>query len=319
MINKNYLYEKIYMDVLDFHIQSNSLYIYSRSSETRSYYIANHLENQFIKSYFVELEIVESENDIIIDKNTSNKYNLRDSDNIINLLNSYRSSAIYIDTTGMSNRIVSSLLKNAILLNKDKTFEINVVYVEPCTYKIDHFKKESIFNDLSEKIHGIKPLPGFASIIPNTDEIIFIALLGFEGGRFSHILEQIQPPLDNIIPVVGVPGFRIEYPFATLWGNRQPLTETISWDNIKYVKANSVVDIFMQLKKIRQNVTEHTKIVLAPIGTKPHAVGAILFAISFSNQVEIVYDNPKRKINRTDGIGQIIVCNISSLLRDELL
>jgi hypothetical protein len=42
----------------------------------------------------------------------------------------------------------------------------------------------------------------------------------------------------------------------------------------------------------------------------------MLFALQFPNQVEIVYDNPKRKINRTDGIGKIVICDISLLIRE---
>jgi len=316
MINKDYLYEKKYNDINTFKIETESTYFFYRSNETRSHYIVNNIKNKYINTKFIELKIIENEKDIIIDKETNKKYNLRNSNNIFELINNYQSSTIYIDTTGMNNRIVASLLNNSFLLSKNRQIEINIVYVEPYIYNTELFKLEGVSNDLSEKIDGIEPLPGFASIIPYTDEMLFVALLGFEGGRFSYLLEQIQPQKDNIIPIVGVPGFRIEYPFITLLGNKMPLDETRAWERIKYIAANSVVDVYFFLKKLLLKSPENNRIVLAPIGTKPHAIAAILFAIKNPRQVEIVYDNPKRKINRTDGEGQIIVCNISSLLRE---
>ena len=53
--------------------------------------------------------------------------------------------------------------------------------------------------------------------------------------------------------------------------------------------------------------------IVAPIGTKPHAIGAILYAIKNPTKVELLYDNPKRSVHRTDGIGKILVCDISKL------
>ena len=314
MINKDYLHTRIYSDINDFYPKSDSIYIYGYSTENRSHSV-DVLKNKYPNVKFVEIQTIDEEKDTILDISANEKYHLRNSNSIISFFESYNSAIVYIDASGLNNRISASLLKNAVIISEKKKIEIRVVYTEPYTYKIHKFKSEGVFNDLSEKIDGIEPLPGFASIIPDTVDMKFIALLGFEGGRFTHLVENIQPPVDNIIPVIGVPGFRIEYPFVALWGNRQPLEETKSWDKIKYVAANSLVDVFLFLTKIIHK-TPDTKLILAPIGTKPHAIGAILFAIKYPRQVEIVYDNPKRKITRTDGTGRIVECNINSLLKE---
>jgi hypothetical protein len=121
--------------------------------------------------------------------------------------------------------------------------------------------------------------------------------------------------MDHIYPIIGVPGFRAEYPFVTYWGNRLPLKSEDSWSNVKYAAANSIVDIYMILTKIlHENL--NAKIKLAPIGTKPHVIGAILFAIKHSRKVEIVYDNPKREKQRTEGVGLIVDCCVSKLLNE---
>jgi hypothetical protein len=314
MINQDYLYTKKYSDGNDLCLADNSIYIYGVSPEARSYDIVNVLKTKYPNIKFIEIQPFENEKDIIIDNHTNKKYYLRNSESMQLLFDYHGLSTIYLDVSGLNNRISASVLRNLILL-KNKEIELRVVYTEPYSYIVEKFRKEGVFNDLSEKIDGIEPLPGFAYIIPNSDEMKFVALLGFEGGRFTYLLERIQPPTpsDSIIPVIGVPGFRVEYPFVAAWGNRLPLEETRSWGNIQYVAANSLVDVFFLLKKIQRTTPSHIKITVAPIGTKPHAIGAILFAIKYPKQVEIVYDNPKRNITRTYGTGRIVVCNISSL------
>jgi hypothetical protein len=52
---------------------------------------------------------------------------------------------------------------------------------------------------------------------------------------------------------------------------------------------------------------------IAPIGTKPHALGAVLFCLSRPDSVELVYDHPIRKANRTIGASRLLVYTISSL------
>jgi hypothetical protein len=55
---------------------------------------------------------------------------------------------------------------------------------------------------------------------------------------------------------------------------------------------------------------------IAPIGTKPHAVGAILFQLGTASRgdVEIVYDHPIRKAKRTAGAWRVSVYHLSSFL-----
>jgi hypothetical protein len=316
MINKDYIFTKYYYNKNDITLIDNSVYFFCYSEEYRSSNLVNTLRIKCSSTKFVEIKMIDNEKDVIIDIQTNLKYYLRSTKDMQTLINKYNVSIIYIDTTGLNNRIIASLLKNTSIINEKQKLEIYIIYVEPKIYKIPYFKLEGVYNDLSERIEGIEPLPCFANVIPNTDEIKFVALLGFEGGRFTYLRECIQPPEDSIIPIIGVPGYRIEYPFIALWGNRITLEESKSWNDIRYVAANSLIDVYFLLNKILHEPPENSKLILAPIGTKPHAIAAILFAIKYPKQVEIVYDNPKRKINRTDGDGQIIICNISTLLNE---
>ncbi len=310
-MKKDYLYTSIHKSIDEIKLMDDVTYIYGRSLEERSHFVDSLVVKKFPNVNYIRLEGPENEKVKVV--STGQEFFLRSSIGIKDLLSTFKSRNIYIDVTGLDNRICASLIKNAIDLNESGSVDnVKVIYAEPASYDIKKFKTESVFNDLSEKIDGIFPLPGFATIFPqDEDEIILIALIGFEGGRFSHMIEAVQPP--NIIPVIGVPGFRPEYPFVAYWGNRRPLETSETWRKVKFASANSLVEVYILLSKIlAKNPT--FKIKLAPIGTKPHAIAAMLFAIKNQKVVELVYDNPKRKKQRTEGMGDIIECLVSKLI-----
>lgn len=314
MIKDNYLYSSIHSSIDDFLPETNSVYIYGHTTEGRSY-IANDLISKYA-SHVKFIEIKEFEKNKIRDTSSKKEYFLRSSDSMRSFLSEYKGTTLYIDSSGLNTRICASLLNNAINYIKELGItDIKVIYAEPETYKVIQFSAEGVFNDLSESIEGIEPLPGFASIIPYDGiDADFVALLGFEGGRFKYILENTES--SNVFPVIGVPGFRAEYPFVAYWGNRSPLDDKDIWCNISYAAANSIVDVYILLTKILKS-SQSGKIRIAPIGTKPHAIAAILFAIKYPLKVELIYDNPKRKKERTEGVGKIVECSVYKLLNDK--
>ena len=187
------------------------------------------------------------------------------------------------------------------------------IYVEPVDYRFSASPKEGEIFDLSERIAGISPIPGFASLREPKEEVSFIPLLGFEGARLSYLIEQVQPPGERILPVIGVPGFRPEYPFFTYQGNQLPMTSTHAWHNVRFAIANCPVSVYYVLEDI---AAEHPGnfLKIAPIGTKPHALGAVLYKIVNSTSVELIYDHPIRKAKRTKGSSRLLVYHLSSFV-----
>jgi hypothetical protein len=164
--------------------------------------------------------------------------------------------------------------------------------------------------DLSERILGIAPIPGFASFARVKDDFCFVALLGFEGTRVAYLLEQVQPVGDRIIPIVGVPGFRAEYPFATYTGNRLPLMESDAWRRVRFADANCPFSLYYLLQQLSDEYGG-SYLKIAPVGTKPHAIGAALFVIDDPSRRELVYDHPVRKAERTTGIARLLAYDVS--------
>ena len=201
---------------------------------------------------------------------------------------------------------------NELCYKNGKT--VYVVYTEPASYRLDEFRK-GVNKDLTERVDGIQPLPGMISIMPREKSPLFVVLLGFEGGRFSSLIQDQNPQKERITPIVGVPGYRIDYPYIAFWGNQNQMTNSGCWQNVKYAEANSIVDAYMVLKQISYS-NRDMEMVVAPIGTKPHAIGAILYALKNPTKVELVYDNPKRSVHRTNGIGKVLACNVTKLFNE---
>ncbi|MNG00824.1 hypothetical protein D3C84_837740 [compost metagenome] len=73
---------------------------------------------------------------------------------------------------------------------------------------------------------------------------------------------------------------------------------------MRYARASCPFEAFESLNKIRQDYPDHY-MYLALVGTKPHALGAILFAIKNPETSEIMFDYPVKKSGRTQGIGVV--------------
>ena len=223
-------------------------------------------------------------------------------------------SLVYIDITGLSDHVWAPLLRAAMLRGDD----VRVVYVEPEEYKFSEARKEGEIFDLSERIRGISPLPGFFSLAEPVDEAAtsFVPILGFEGNRLKYAIEQVQPPGGKVVPIIGVPGFRPEYPFHTYLANSHALMKGAVWQYVRFAIANSPFSVFYVLQEIAaERPSDLLKI--APIGTKPHALGAVLYALFSKASVELVHDHPIPNPDRTTGMGKILMYDITALVSAE--
>lgn len=232
---------------------------------------------------------------------------LRSSDQLQAFFLEIESEMVYLDITGLPHHVWAPLLKAAL----STPIRVFGVYVEPRSYSFSPTPTEAEIFDLSEAIHGIHPLPGFGVLSEPEDEdsVLFVPFLGFEGHRFAYVLEQVQPPGRKIFPIIGVPGFMPVFPFHTYLGNRNILAHGNLHTQVRHIMANSAVDAFYVLQEIAEEYPHHM-LKIAPIGTKPHAMGAVLFALRTEQSVEIVYDHPIRKPNRTIGSANILVYDI---------
>ncbi len=206
-----------------------------------------------------------------------------------------------VDISGMPHSTWAPIIK---ILYKNR-IRTRVLYSEPISYKLHTSPASATLFDLSVRFEGLAPLPGFAKLSgPEDDEkCVFVALLGFEGDRPERLMLQLDPA-PRVIPIVGVPGFQFEFPAFTISCNRNFLGEYRANGDIRYARASCPFDVLQALSDIRRDYADHY-IYLAPVGTKPHALGAIIFAAANEAISEVMFDHPVRRGGRTDGVGLI--------------
>lgn len=223
---------------------------------------------------------------------------LHDTDAIKRL---YQGQAILIDISGLPHPVWASLLRAA----HEAQVETYVLYAEPDSYKEHPSPSSASYFDLSVEFGGLAPLPGFARLSgpPNEQRCFFVALLGFEGNRPSNLVVQIDP-VPRVIPVIGVPGFQLEYPSFTVACNRDFLDAHRAYDEIRLARASCPFEVVTQLRELHRDYPDFY-LYIAPVGTKPHALGAVMYALERPDMTELMFDYPVRKPGRTRGVGVI--------------
>ena len=292
----------------DFDPETGSAYLYGVTSEPRSEFAVN-LMRRRQDIAFVEIR----ERDgfwFETDRPEFEHVPIRRRSRIEAFVSELPGSPIYLDITGLTHATWAPLVRVCLEAGR----AVRVIYLEPETYTVVPGPESGEIYDLSERILGIEPIPLFATLIdPPNDQFCFVALLGFEGVRLGHMLNEVQPESAKIIPVIGVPGFRLQYPFDAYIGNAVFLDKCRAARNLRFAKSNCPFSLFYTLEDVSERYPAD-QIKIGLIGTKPHALGAILFAIARSDNVEIVYDHVKRKAGRTRGAARCLVYGVSEFL-----
>jgi len=207
--------------------------------------------------------------------------------------------SIYLDISGLAHHVWAPLLRVAY----QKRSTLKVVYIEPANYRPHPSPASSTAFDLSSAFGGLAPLPGFTRLSGPADETktLFVAMLGFEGNRPERLALQMDS-VERVIPVIGVPGFRLEYPAFTVACNRSFLEEYRAHGDIRYARASCPFEAFDTLAELQRDYPDHY-MYIAPVGTKPHSLGAVWFALENPTVTELMYDHPVRKPGRTQGLG----------------
>ena len=217
----------------------------------------------------------------------------------------------YVDITALPHHVWAPIVR--VLIEDMAPKSLRVIYAEPGQYRKAPDAHAGLY-ELSEKLDGIAPLPMFTTLSASDNDSLVVPMLGFEGSRFRHLLEALEPPDKRIIPVIGVPGFHHPYPSYAILGNRHTLEENFRFTRCQFAKANCAFDAGLRLLEIA-TVNPDARLQIAPIGTRPHALAAVLFAIANPDRVEIVYDHPVRRPDRAVGTGPLCMFPLDGFVR----
>lgn len=291
----------------DLVLPAGSSYIYSVTEEPRSAF-AEQLRVRSPNSTFVRLDenVAGGFNTDFVGHHTV-KVRLRPT---LEAFVSALPKPIYMDMTGLGHRSWAPFTRVCL----ESGAPLRVVYLEPASYSTTAHPEIGVIYDLSERIEGIRPIPLFAKLADRRQhESCFVPLLGFEGARLLHMLNEVDPAKDKVFPIVGSPGFIPHYPLDALILNAFALDQDKAIRNLRLAKSNCPFSLYYELEKIAGRFPEDL-LRLGLTGTKPHALGAILFAIANEGQTEIVYDNAMRKRGRSSGVAKCLVYSVSEFL-----
>ena len=293
-------------DIGELDLVPRSLYICGHSNEERSRH-TDEWEARFADVSFAYVHPDGPFRATVTIDSRSTSVTLRSESELNRILMRPCYSAVYLDITGLEHHIWVPFLRS-IRTNALRAYGL---YVEPGDYQPSSSPTETNVFDLTERTLGLRPLPGCLSLREKElDSALFVPLLGFEGSRLSFMLDAVEPHLDRIFPIIGVPGFQPEYPFHSYVGNRAPLRQTGAWRNVRYASANCPFSVYHTLSALAQR-SDSRFLQIALIGTKPHAFGAVLYYLDHASTAELLYDHPVRTQGRTVGMSRVCIYDLS--------
>lgn len=293
------------------------------SSETRAQKVLSLIEDIYIGSIFSINYDIEFEKYSLVQSTKKVPYrkeNLRDlgKDLLIDFEKDLENigiddKVILIDITSLKHPLLFYFL--LILKSKFKPRKLFVTYTEPEEY--DQQKMENVTKkfDLTEKFCTVNSFPGFLRVSDHNKEKLLVALMGFEGNRFSKAFEDVNPSMRKTYAVVGFPSFQPGWQYYVYSENQNALEQSKAHLQIKRATANEPFNIYNILEEIKKNNTSF-EIIVAPIGTKPHSLGVCMFAID-NQDVQIYYDFPSfGDKKRTTGVGSSFLYNLTDYINE---
>lgn len=168
-----------------------------------------------------------------------------------------------------------------------KLNHVTAYYTEPKAYVFNTGTYDSYRSSMGS--HIVKEIPSFTGNNVADQDPVLVILLGFDGGLSREISDEIGP--GRTILINGFPGFEPEYKDLSLINNERLLSDESK--ELVYGRANNPFEICNVLSEKLKEFSNNTLINLAPIGSKPMALGACIYAIRNEN-VRVVYPVPDK-------------------------
>lgn len=268
--------------------------IYGESIDERSEYSIQHV----IENSNVSLKFVYDKNDLNVIING----NVVECHELTQYFDDLKIGNLLLDATSLDIpelALVMSAVRNCVIN------DVLIVYFEPEQYSTRNTGTLNAeeFN-LSDEILGFEGagIPTISMPIEEHCVRKFIAFAGFEAGRLQSAIETYDILSSEAKIFFGIPAFRPGWEVKSIRRNIQTLNEHSFGGRIGYCSANNVTDALRSLRCLK--IEEGTMVYLLPLGTKPNSIAAIIFKIENDEKVRILYDQPHKKIGRSQGVGR---------------
>lgn len=186
---------------------------------------------------------------------------------------------------------------------REKVAQMHFVYVEPFEYRrrIEGRLSDRRDYNLSDN-RRYRSIPMFLTNLSETIPGRAVFFVGYEGARLGQALEQeevLQRWRKHV--VFGVPAFEPGWEIDATANNVQHIGPE---DQVQFAAAASAQAAYTLLCSLRNEDKEGDPVLVAPLGTKPHAIGASLFLIEYDalDQAVLLYDHPTRSHGRSESV-----------------
>lgn len=210
---------------------------------------------------------------------------------------------ILLDLCSLDHVLIMFLTK--ILITQVVPRTLFATYIRP-----DHYCNQSgnIGFSLCDQVLGVKSVPGFTK--REGENQVLCSFIGFEGIRLKSVLESVYN-VRRFIPIVAFPSGAPQWYNVTMWNSMDVFQSETPDFAIHKCFSESVFEAVYLLQSCIQ---QDEKVVLAPLGTRPHSMACAIFACNHPN-TRIIYDYVIERENRTRGISHIMVYHLSSFLK----
>jgi hypothetical protein len=201
-------------------------------------------------------------------------------------LNFKNNHKIALDISCFTKPYFFSLIK--YLKEECKLDSITIFYTEPMSYKFSRGLYNA-YHSTSGSL-SVMEIPGFPGIETRPGKKILVVLLGFDGELASFITEVISP--NEVVIVNGFPAYLPKFKDISLLNNDKLINYSDARRKTRYVRANNPFETFNLLEDLKMQEKDAI-ISIAPIGTKPMALGACMFATMYQD-IRIIYPYPEQ-------------------------
>ena len=175
-----------------------------------------------------------------------------------------------------------------VLREKFRVDHICVVYTEPERYKEKSLDTGEII--LTEGLDRVESFPGFTGSSAEPKDALIVQL-GFEGKRALDVFNNINPEV--VYAINGFPSYQPGWHKISFEANMRFLRESRSYDHMFSAPAADPFENEKTISGIAREIKQRggLNIVIAPLGTKIQAFGALLYAFQDDN-AKVVYPVP---------------------------
>jgi len=210
---------------------------------------------------------------------------------------------IMLDLSSLDHVLIMFLTKQLVQIVVPRTLFAS--YIRPLQYG-PQMKGSGV--PLSTQVMAVEAVPTFAR--RECDNQTLCAFIGFEGVRLKSVIETVHG-INRLIPIIAFPSGSPEWYNVAMW-NSMDILQSESQDTFAYKCFSE--SVFGAIELLQNNIQPDEKLVLAPLGTRPHSMACALFACQHPH-ARIIHDYAVEHPHRAIGIANIKVYHLSSFLK----